>query len=165
MEENKKTLIVRSIRAEPEVFENLKKITSDMDFENQGAALSAIVAAYERDKASKAVPGLKNIIEELSAHQNAIGRIFNELLEQNVQKEAVVREEIQLEIGRIRHENERLKKELEEEKQLRWNAMDKLESYKETVEDLKHQLQEEEELNKTLRNALDIATKSNEKKG
>ena len=163
MEENKK-LIVRSIRAEPEVFEELKKITSSMNFENQGAALSAMISAYERDKASKMIPGLKNIIEELAAHQNAISRIFNNLLEQNAQEESVVREEVQVEMDRIKAENEKLKKEVAAEKELRWQAVDEMKTYRETVKEMKQKLQEGEELSRTLRNALDIAT-NKEKKG
>lgn len=154
--------VIRSIRADAEVFERFKEITAS-NFKNQGAALAALISVYERDQAESKVPGTKDIIREVTAHQNAINRLFSELLEQNIQKETVVREEMRTEIDVLRRENEELKKKCESERKLRLDTLQELQAYKDSVEEYKQQLQEQEEENSDLRKLIKLATQEKRK--
>lgn len=150
--------VARSIRAGQEVFDKIKKITTEMGFQNQGEALSAILNAWESNKAKETCPGLKDVITELQGHQNAISRIFNFVIESSLEQESVIQESFAAEMQTLREEVKKANERLKEEKNLRHNLLDENQTLKETIEELKHQLLECENLNKDLRQALNTVT-------
>ena len=83
--------VVRSIRAESEVFEQFKRISES--FPNQGAALQGLITAYEIQSAKNDIPDRATEIAEIDSDLHAISQaylnslVLNENAEQRVRTE------------------------------------------------------------------------------
>lgn len=83
----------RSIRANESTFDKLKAITEEEGFENQGAALEALISAFEIGKSKAILPNLQTDISDYESHITAIQKAFLHTLELNVNAENRIRAE------------------------------------------------------------------------
>lgn len=83
----------RSIRANESTFDKLKAITEEEGFENQGAALEALISAFEIGKSKAILPNLQTDISDYESHITAIQKAFLHTLELNVNAENRIRTE------------------------------------------------------------------------